>query len=379
MALDVSKYIFIDNHAHSILKDHSTLDQFGLRQCFTESRSRTMIDEHVPHSIHYMDMISKLGSVLGASDEIGVIDKRITMQHPLYMRKLWDSVSIGALIVDDGYAGDKMISIRELSEACQRPVYRCRRIETLLEECLPKSETFDELEGLFLQSLFDTTDGEVVALKSILAYRGGLELSGDVRVFQAEFDFTDAKAEFEAGRTRIERRPLYEYLLIQALEAAGDYDIPVQLHIGLGDDDALIPQANPALLQPLLKLPWMQKTKFVLLHCYPYVREAAMLCSLYSNVYMDLSLSVNLVSPQASQMILEALSVAPTTKLLAGTDGHSCPETHWYAAMRWKMGLQSALNQLIMDGMLDAHQASEIAAQILHGNSKKLYRLEGLA
>jgi predicted TIM-barrel fold metal-dependent hydrolase len=94
---------------------------------------------------------------------------------------------------------------------------------------------------------------------------------------------------------------------------------------------------------------------------------------------MDLSLSINLVSSQASQMILEALSIAPSTKLLAGTDGHSCPETHWYAAMRWKLGLQSALNQLIMDGMLNPTQASEIAAQILHGNSKKLYQLEGLA
>jgi predicted TIM-barrel fold metal-dependent hydrolase len=379
MALDVSKYIFIDNHAHSLLTDYSNLDEFGLRQCFTESRSRTIIDQHVQHSVHYMDMIRNLGMIVGAKGEAGIIEKRIEMQHPAYLRKLWDSVSIGGLIVDDGFASDKMIGLQGFGEACQRPVYRCRRIESVLEQCLPHAETFDELEGAFLQALFDTTGGEVVALKSIIAYRGGLAVNTDVRVFQAEFDFTDAKAEFEGGKTRIEQRPLYDYLLIQALEAAGDYDIPVQFHVGLGDDDALISQSNPALMQPLMKLPWMQKTKFVLLHCYPYVREAAMLCSLYANVYMDLSLSVSLVSSGAASMILEALAMAPTTKILAGTDGHSCPETHWYGALRWKMGLQSALNQLIMDGMMNSTEAGEIAARILHGNAKELYKLQGLA
>lgn len=379
MALDLSKYIFIDNHAHSLLPDHENLDEFGFRQCFTESRSRNIIAEHVPNSIHYVDMINKLSLFIGGTGEASIIEKRASMRHPDYMRKLWDGVSIGGLIVDDGFAADKMISLKKLSDDCQRPVYRCRRIETVLERCLLTAESFDDLESNFLRELFDTTGGELVALKSIMAYRGGLAFNTDVRIFQAEFDFTDAKAEFEEGKTRIERRPLYDYLLIQALEAAGEYGVPVQFHVGLGDDDALITQANPALLQPLFKLEWMQQTKFVLLHCYPYVREAAMLCSLYSNVYMDLSLTVNLIAPAASAMILEALSAAPASKILAGTDGHSCPEMHWYGALRWKLGLQSALNQLLMDGMINLEQAKEIAAQILHGNSKELYKLEGLA
>jgi uncharacterized protein len=379
MALDVSKYIFIDNHAHSILKDYWNLDQFGLRQCFTESRSRKIIDEHVPQSIHYMDMLSKLGLIIGAEGEADIIIKRGGAAHPQYMRKLWDSVSIGAVIVDDGFAPDNMIGLNDFAQACHRPVFRCRRIETVLERLLPKAQSFDDLEGDFLHALFDTTDGEVVALKTIMAYRGGLNIDTSVRIAQAEFDFTDAQVEFEKGKTRIERRPLYDYLLIQALEAAGDYGIPVQIHTGIGDDDALITQSNPALLQPLLKLEWMQKTTFVLLHCFPYVSEAAMLCSLYPNVYMDLSLSVNLASSAAADMIGSALAMAPATKVLAGSDGHSCPEMHWYGALRWKVGLQSALNQLIMDGMISASQAAEIAGRVLHENAKMLYKLEGLA
>jgi len=200
MALDLSKYIFIDNHAHSILADHENLDVFGLRQCFTESRSRTIIAEHVQQSIHYMDMINKLGLFIGARDEAGIIEKRSAMRHPDYMRKLWDAVSIGGLVVDDGYATGRMLSLKALSAECQRPIYRCRRIETVLERVLPEAESFDDLESKFLRALFDTTDGELVALKSIMAYRGGLAINADVRIFQAEFDFTDAKSEFEAGK-----------------------------------------------------------------------------------------------------------------------------------------------------------------------------------
>jgi uncharacterized protein len=78
-------------------------------------------------------------------------------------------------------------------------------------------------------------------------------------------------------------------------------------------------------------------------------------------------------------MIGSALAMAPATKILAGSDGHSCPEMHWYGALRWKVGLQSALNQLIMDGMISASQAGEIAGRVLHENAKTLYKLEGLA
>lgn len=378
MALDVSKYIFIDNHAHSLLRDHWTLDTFGLRQCFTESRSRLVISEHVQHSIHYLDMVSKLCLLLDAHSEEEVVAKRSAKNATAYVRRLWDSVSLGGLIVDDGFNSETFVPLKEFAEICQRPVFLCRRIEPFIERAIAGSNSFAELRQKTLDTVFDTSGGELVSLKSILAYRGGLAFEF-VEEAHAESDFAAAKSDWSNGRKRIERRPLYHYLLWKIFERAGSEDIPVQLHIGLGDDDALITEANPALLQPLFKRFEMQHTKFVLLHCYPYVREAAMLASLYANVFMDLSLSVNLIASRSSDLILEALSAAPTTKLLAGTDGHSCPETHWYAALRWKIGLQSALNQLIMDGMISSAQAAEIAGRLLHDNARALYKLEGLA
>jgi uncharacterized protein len=290
---------------------------------------------------------------------------------------LWDTVSIGGLIIDDGYDTARIIPLADLSDICQRPIFRCRRIENIFEHALGAAKNFAELKATVISECFDTNAGALVALKSIMAYRGGLQLDFPTEADAME-DFVIAAREFETVGTRIERRPLYHYLLLRVFEEAGKRNLPVQLHVGLGDDDALITESNPALFQPALKHPSLQNTTFVLLHCFPYVTEAAMLASLYHNVYFDLSLSVNLISPQASEMIRQALSIAPTTKLLAGSDGHSCPESHWYAALSWKIALQSALNQLIMDGMVSPAQAAEIAGRILHGNAKQIYQLDGL-
>jgi hypothetical protein len=378
MALNLSKYILLDNHAHSLLKDHENVDNMSLRSCFTESRSQEMIAEHVPHSLHYADMVSRLGRLIDAKGEDEILAKRRTVYGTQYVKRLWDNVSIGGLIIDDGLLVDSMMSLSQLQETCGRPVFRCRRIETVLESCIKTAVTFEELEQQLNDAVFDTKRGGVVALKTIMAYRGGLELDIVDRA-DAVSEFANVKSEFDKGNGRIERRPLYHYLLLKIFEAAGKQGLPVQMHVGLGDDDALIVKANPALFQPALKLPALQKTKFVLLHCYPYVREAAMLCSIYANVYMDLSLTMNLIVARGSDLITEALATAPPTKLLAGTDGHSCPETHWYGAMWWKFALHRALTQLIENFVMHEKQADDIAAGILHENAKRLYALEGLA
>ena len=101
---------------------------------------------------------------------------------------------------------------------------------------------------------------------------------------------------------------------------------------GLGDDDQDLIQANPALLQPLIRQATLKHTRWQLHHCYPYVREAALLCSLYPNVYTDLSLAINLLSPLSDHLLMEAYSCAPGNKILTATNGHSIAETRWYAA-----------------------------------------------
>ena len=178
----------------------------------------------------------------------------------------------------------------------------------------------------------------LAAVKTIMAYRGGFQLE-HISALEAEKDFNRVKGQLTEGaprERRITRGPLYHFFLLGAFEAAGQRNIPVQVHTGIGDDDANLLDTNPALLQKMMKTKAFANTTWILLHCYPYVREAAILCSLYPNVYMDLSLALNLVSPIATKIVEEALACAPASKVLFGSDGHSIPETHWHAALQWR-------------------------------------------
>jgi len=379
MSIDLGRFIFIDQHAHSILKGHMELDAIAFRQCLSESRSVSVLQDHLPASVYYLDLVNQLCTLFGVSSEEGLLSYRLRQPEGEYLNRLWDDVSIGGLIIDDGFRPREMLTLGRLSQLCGRPVFRCLRIESVLEEALSQAASFNELAASFQKQLVAGRPPGTVALKTIAAYRGGLELemvTGD----QARNDFDRAKNALKSeGVARISRCPLYHYFLLEAFELAASERLPVQLHTGIGDDDADLRECNPLCLRPVMRSSLFANTGFVLLHCYPYIREAAYLAAIYPNVYMDLSLAISLVSPLAEAMLIETLSAAPTTKILAGSDGHSMPETHWYGVICWKRALEKALSWLTDSGFLSEQQALDIAGRILHENARKLYALEELA
>lgn len=378
MVLDIARFIAVDNHAHSLLRGHLEMDEIGFRRCFTESRSLAMIKDHVGHSTHYMDLLDHLERIFNTKNEQDFLAFRSKQNSTAFIRMLFDDVSIGAIIVDDGFRAADSFSLSELAEVSGRPVFECRRIETILEECLTRDSSFEQLCQEFEARLIEPGQTQLVAFKTICGYRGGLDLSMPTRE-EAAKDYEQVRKELGTGPFRVERRPLYHYLLLRAFELAGRAGFPVQIHTGIGDDDADLLQCNPALMQKIFRSRAFAKTNFVLLHCFPFIREAAFMCALYPNVFMDLSLSVSLASSSSASMISEALAGAPATKLLAGSDGHSCAEAHWYGMLCWKRGLTRALFDMINNASVTHREAEQIAAFILHDNAIRLYKLEGLA
>lgn len=377
--IDLRRAIIIDQHAHSFVDDFLQFEAVDLRRCFTESRTMEMLQHHVQTSLSYMDMIRQLGYLLDVSGEEQIIALRQTMTEYDYVNSLFDDVSLGAFIIDDGYSSGKAVGLQKLAQVTGRPVFRCLRIESVLEQAFVAAETFSDLEEKFVAMLRAPSDISIVAFKTILAYRGGLHFLNATKEL-AEQDFVDLKNAGKPGKAlRIERCDLYHYLLMRAFEVARKMGVPVQIHTGLGDSDEDLVQSNPLLLKNLFENKNFASVKFVLLHCYPFVREAAHLCALYPHVYMDLSLACFLVSANIETILTEAISLAPTSKILTGTDGHTAPETHWYGAFALKRGLSSVLTNLIEKDFLDYAQAMKVAADILHGNSRQLYKLEGLA
>ena len=80
-----------------------------------------------------------------------------------------------------------------------------------------------------------------------------------------------------------------DHPLWRVLEVNEDTDdpLPVQVHCGFGDSDLHLPLADPGWLKPVIER--FADTPFVLLHCYPFVREAGWLAHVYANVSFDLA------------------------------------------------------------------------------------------
>ena len=71
----------------------------------------------------------------------------------------------------------------------------------------------------------------------------------------------------------------------------------------------------------------------MLLHCYPFVRQAGWLAHVYGNVFFDVSLTIPHVW-RAAEMVREALELAPVSKLLYASDAARTPELYFLAATR---------------------------------------------
>jgi len=148
------------------------------------------------------------------------------------------------------------------------------------------------------------------------------------------------------------------------------------VHCGLGDADSDLAEASPLGLRPLLGGGRFSGLRLVLLHCYPYHREAAYLCALHADVYMDLSLALPQAGCDGTRAMREALGLCPWTKLLYATDATALPEAYFVAAVRHREALASALAELVEGSVLDEAEAVDAGRRVLAGNAAALYGLE---
>ncbi len=160
-----------------------------------------------------------------------------------------------------------------------------------------------------------------VGTKSILAYRGGFD--GDLTEPSAA-EVADAAARWrDDGGVRLHDRVLLRFGLHQALRLGK----PLQFHVGFGDRDCDLHKANPLYLLDFLRQ--SGDTPIVLLHCYPYEREAGYLAQAFNNVYLDGGLSVNYLGARAPAFIGRLLELAPFRKILYSSDGFGPAELHY--------------------------------------------------
>jgi len=253
-----------------------------------------------------------------------VHERRLTTDPAGYASSFLGATGTEWLLVDDGYppAGEGT-SLEELAGYAGCRAAPVLRLETRGERAA------DEASAARARGF--------VALKTIAAYRGGLD-----RVSE------------------------HVVAALEANEGTGD-PLPVQVHCGFGDSDLWLPRSDPGWLKPLVER--FRDTTFVLLHCYPFVREAGWLAHAYGNVCFDLSLTIPHVARPA-EALREALELAPVSKLLYASDAARTPELYLLASLWWRDALAAVLPEL-----LAPEDVEPAARMILRENALRVYRL----
>ena len=255
---------------------------------------------------------------------------------------------------------------------------RVWRLEVAAQTLILVHDSFDDLMTAWQAGLQNLRQQGIVSLKSIAAYRTGLEI--------APPDEAGARAGFKelheagqrSGTVRLAHKALLEYLLHQALAAASEQGVPIQFHTGYGDPDTDLRQGNPLHLRLILEEPRYAGAPVVLLHeSYPYTREAAFLAAVYPQVYSDLSYAVpNVGLAELLAMTRAALAVAPADKLMYSSDGHTIPEHAWLGPPRARATIGQVLDEMVDHDELPAGAAAETGAAILRENARRVYRLD---
>jgi predicted TIM-barrel fold metal-dependent hydrolase len=366
----------VDHHCHPLLRPAGDLTPADLRRAFTEATDPEVIDQHTHHSVVYRTALRRLALELECeATEEGVLRARQAFDPVELANRLLKKSRTGLMILDHGFAGGSAMSPAEHAAAIQIPQRGVIRLETAAEGLAATSENVAEWLVAVREAIKQALDGGAVGVKTIAAYRAGLQLrEPDLEHAEAEFNALRARA---AGGhpIRLEGEPLCHLLLLEAAQLCAQLGVPLQVHCGFGDSDEDLALTNPLGLRRLFVEPRFGGLKVVLLHCYPFHREAAYLASVFPGVYMDLSLAIPLAAHDGARALEEALGLCPTSKLLYATDATRFPEAYLVAAALHREALASAFGRLVETGWLTQTEAVEAGRQVLSGNAGRIYPL----
>jgi len=268
----------VDHHCHPLLRPSGRLEPADLRRAFTEAVDAEVVGEHTQHTVVYRLVLHRLASELGCEPtEERVLRAREEPDAMAYANRLMKKSGTGLMILDHGFAGGDVMTPAEHASAIDIPQREVIRLETTAEGLVAAHENVREWVMAVREAVSDAVDGGAVGVKTIAAYRAGLKV-GPPDWDQAEAEFKLLRTRNAEGRpTRLEGEPLCHLLLLETAQVCGELGVPLQIHCGFGDPDEDLALTNPLGLRPLFVEPRFDGLKVVLLHCYPYHREAAYL------------------------------------------------------------------------------------------------------
>lgn len=378
----------IDDHCHPFLPEKET-------KKFEEYLTLSTLDvtiEDIRNTFLYQRIIVELARVLGCKPSEAV-DKRNQFyknKPKEYIDKLFADANIKVLLLDTGYPSEEFtgysVSLDYFKGIVPCDLKTIFRIDNLIIRLLHQVNSFSTfIDNYFKEVKKAIREEGAIAIKTVVAYTTGLEfikVSDDI----AEKAFNQLKSKITMGEKAVNiflashkaAKTLMDYLMFKTASLCGRENIPIQIHVGVGDSPILdLRKANPILLYDFIKDEDVKNTKIILVHAgYPYIEETGYLANNYPNVYLDLSEMTPFISYGIKDKLLRILEMCPTSKVLYGSDGYNIPELFWYAAIETRRALNEIINHFINRKLIEEKWAVNVARQILFENSKKVYNLD---
>ena len=371
--MDLTDVPIFDHHAHSLYPEALWRSE-PLEPYFTEAYDPELLGRFARDTLCFRRSIRELAAFYGCEPRVdAVLEARARWDHLALCRRMFAGAHIAHWLIDDGIWAGRLWSVADCAARLPPQVRRIVRLETELATLVDKCDSARGLLDAFeahLRALAPT----VAAFKSIVAYRTGLAIAPHEPA-AVERAFAELRARAAPGRPpRIASKPVLDAMLWRAFRVAVETGRPVQFHTGYGDPDLDLRLASPLHLRPVFEAPELRGLRVVLLHCYPFGREAGYLAAVYPGVYLDLGLAIPHGSVRGMQAATrEALHLAPLTKVLFSTDAQRTPELFWIAARWGRNVLGAVLDEAVSDGDLDLHEAAWAGRRILHDNAAELY------
>ena len=374
LAHAVGNIALVDHHAHPVLG--SGLSRAVFEELITES------DRAAPAGTTRFD--SQLGiavrrwcaPVLGLPPDTSpdeYLARRAELGPDEATRLLLRASGTACFLVDTGYVLDGMLGLEPMAEAAGAGVAEIVRLERVAEQAIVAGDaTADGFADRFRAALWDQAAG-ACGVKSIIGYRFGLDFD-PAPPTAAEVAEAAGRwlGEIEQGGTiRITDPALLRHLLWTGVERG----LPVQVHTGFGDPDADLRRCNPLYLRAFLERSEPSGVPIMLLHCYPYHREAGALAQAYPHVYLDVGLALNHVGARASAVVAESLELAPFSKVLFSSDAFGPAELHYLGALQWRRATAATLGAWVESGDWGGADAARVAGMIGADNARRVYRL----
>ncbi|MEX2184184.1 MAG: amidohydrolase family protein [Chloroflexota bacterium] len=363
----------VDHHCHGVLRDtpdRATFEILATESDWPEPPGLSIFDS--PFGVVMRAECAPLLDLARHVDADRYMERRAELGQAEVARRLLPLTGIMTLVMDTGFKGSTILTPPEMTAATGMAALEIVRLEQVAESIAERT-TPSTFAADFRQEL-GVRAAAAVGFKSIIAYRYGLDfdpIRPDAAAVERAAGEWLASCE-RLGRVRMDHPVLLRHILWEAV----DHRKPIQFHVGYGDSDIVLHRCDPTQMTGFIKATVDTGIRIMLLHCYPFIREAGFLAQVYPHVYLDTGAAVNYTGLASQTLVRHSMELAPFGKVLFSSDAFGLPELYYGGALLWRRAVGAILGGWVADDGMGAADALRYLRWMAGENARRVYEIE---